>query len=64
MFSSFFVRRPVFAWVIAILIMMAGVLAIRTLPIAQYPDVAPPSIKITATYTGASAHTLANSMLS
>jgi hypothetical protein len=38
----FFVRRPVFAWVIAILIMMAGVLAIRTLPIAQYQDVAPP----------------------
>ena len=62
MFSSFFVRRPVFAWVIAILIMMAGVLAIRTLPIAQYPDVAPPSIKITATYTGASAQTLENSV--
>ncbi len=41
MFSRFFVRRPVFAWVIAILIMLAGVLAIRTLPVAQYPDVAP-----------------------
>jgi multidrug efflux pump subunit AcrB len=40
MFSRFFVRRPVFAWVIAILIMLAGVLAIRTLPVAQYPDVA------------------------
>ncbi len=62
MFSSFFVRRPVFAWVIAILIMMAGVLAIRTLPIAQYPDVAPPSVKISATYTGASAQTLENSV--
>lgn len=45
MFSRFFVRRPVFAWVIAILIMLAGILAIRTLPVAQYPDVAPPTIK-------------------
>ncbi|WP_342322361.1 efflux RND transporter permease subunit [Kosakonia sp. BYX6] len=62
MFSSFFVRRPVFAWVIAILIMMAGILAIRTLPVAQYPDVAPPAVKITATYTGASAQTLENSV--
>ncbi|PDO82842.1 efflux RND transporter permease subunit [Kosakonia sacchari] len=62
MFSSFFVRRPVFAWVIAILIMMAGILAIRTLPVAQYPDVAPPAIKISATYTGASAQTLENSV--
>ncbi|ENE1994051.1 efflux RND transporter permease subunit [Escherichia coli] len=43
MFSRFFVRRPVFAWVIAILIMLAGILAIRTLPVAQYPDVAPPT---------------------
>ncbi|VFT76707.1 RND efflux system, inner membrane transporter CmeB [Klebsiella aerogenes] len=55
MFSRFFVRRPVFAWVIAILIMLAGVLAIRTLPVGQYPDVAPPAVKISATYTGASA---------
>ncbi|HAT1571523.1 TPA: efflux RND transporter permease subunit [Kluyvera cryocrescens] len=62
MFSSFFVRRPVFAWVIAILIMLAGMLAIKTLPVAQYPDVAPPSIKISATYTGASAQTLENSV--
>ena len=62
MFSRFFVRRPVFAWVIAILIMLAGILAIRTLPVAQYPDVAPPSVKISATYTGASAETLENSV--
>lgn len=62
MFSRFFVRRPVFAWVIAILIMTAGILAIRSLPVAQYPDVAPPAIKITATYTGASAQTLENSV--
>lgn len=45
MFSRFFVRRPVFAWVIAILIMLAGALAIRTLPVGQYPDVAPPAVK-------------------
>lgn len=57
MFSRFFVRRPVFARVIAILIMLAGVLAIRTLPVGQYPDVAPPAVKISATYTGASAET-------
>ena len=62
MFSRFFVRRPVFARVIAILIMLAGILAIRTLPVAQYPDVAPPTIKISATYTGASAETLENSV--
>ncbi|HEM7948047.1 efflux RND transporter permease subunit [Citrobacter koseri] len=62
MFSRFFVRRPVFAWVIAILIMLAGILAIKTLPVAQYPDVAPPSVKISATYTGASAETLENSV--
>ncbi|MGX9739050.1 efflux RND transporter permease subunit [Pseudocitrobacter corydidari] len=62
MFARFFVRRPVFAWVISILIMLAGMLAIKTLPVAQYPDVAPPSIKISATYTGASAQTLENSV--
>ncbi|MHB0219693.1 multidrug efflux RND transporter permease subunit EefB, partial [Klebsiella pneumoniae] len=62
MFSRFFVRRPVFAWVIAILIMLAGALAIRTLPVGQYPDVAPPAVKISATYTGASAETLENSV--
>ncbi len=63
MFSRFFVRRPVFAClVIAILIMLAGVLAIRTLPVGQYPDVAPPAVKISATYTGASAETPENSV--
>lgn len=62
MFSRFFVRRPVFARVIAILIMLAGVLAIRTLPVGQYPDVAPPAVKISATYTGASAETTENSV--
>lgn len=62
MFARFFVRRPVFAWVIAIIIMLAGIIAIKTLPVAQYPNVAPPSVQISATYTGASAQTLENSV--
>lgn len=60
--SKFFVYRPVFAWVIAILIMLAGIIGIKTLPISQYPDVAPPSIRISASYTGANAETLENSV--
>ena len=56
--SRFFIDRPVFAWVIAIGIMLAGTLAITTLPVAQYPAIAPPAISITATYPGASAKTL------
>ncbi|VEA73646.1 Probable efflux pump membrane transporter TtgB [Serratia rubidaea] len=58
MFAKFFIRRPVFAWVIAIIIMLCGLMAIRSLPISQYPDVAPPSVAISATYPGASAETL------
>ena len=56
--SRFFIDRPVFAWVIAIVIMLAGALAIATLPVAQYPAIAPPTISITARYPGASAKTL------
>lgn len=56
--AKFFVDRPIFAWVIAILIMMAGLLSLRSLPIAQYPTVAPPTIALSATYPGASAKTL------
>ncbi|MGE9551599.1 efflux RND transporter permease subunit [Erwinia amylovora] len=62
MLAQFFIRRPVFAWVIAIGIMMFGILSITSLPIAQYPDVAPPQISIQATYTGASAETLESSV--
>lgn len=62
MFSRFFIYRPVFAWVIAILIMLLGALAVIRLPVEQYPDVAPPSINISASYTGASAETLENSV--
>jgi len=60
--ARFFIDRPVFAWVIAIVIMIAGALAIRTLPIAQYPSIAPPQIAISATYPGASAKTLEDSV--
>ncbi|WP_395752233.1 efflux RND transporter permease subunit [Prosthecobacter sp.] len=56
--SRFFIDRPVFAWVIAIIIMLAGALSITSLPIAQYPNIAPPTIAIIATYPGASAKTL------
>jgi len=60
--SRFFIERPVFAWVIAIVIMMAGVLSILTLPIAQYPSIAPPAVNVNAFYPGASALTLQNSV--
>lgn len=53
--AAFFIRRPIFAWVIAIMIMMAGLLAIKTLPVAQYPDIASPQISIWGQYPGASA---------
>jgi len=62
MLSSFFLKRPVFAWVIAIILMVAGGLAIYKLPISQYPPIAPPSIAIAATYPGASAETVENSV--
>src|SRR5476649_638045 len=56
--AKFFIDRPIFAWVIAIIIMLAGGLAIMSLPIAQYPTVAPPAIQLTATYPGADAQTV------
>src|SRR5512139_108662 len=62
MLSKFFLDRPVFAWVIAIIIMLVGGLAIYSLPISQYPPIAPPSIYIMATYPGASAITVENSV--
>ncbi|MDQ7786199.1 MAG: efflux RND transporter permease subunit [Thermodesulfovibrionales bacterium] len=62
MLSRFFLDRPVFAWVIAIILMVAGLLAIYNLPISQYPPIAPPSIAITAFYPGASAETVENSV--
>ncbi|MDR2208364.1 MAG: efflux RND transporter permease subunit [Azoarcus sp.] len=60
--ARFFIDRPIFAWVIAILIMMAGVLSINTLPVQQYPDIAPPTVVINATYPGASAKAVEESV--
>jgi len=62
MLSKFFLDRPVFAWVIAIVIMALGVIAIYILPVSQYPQMAPPSIAITASYPGASSETVENSV--
>jgi HAE1 family hydrophobic/amphiphilic exporter-1/multidrug efflux pump len=58
----FFIDRPIFAWVIAILIMGLGALSILTLPVSQYPQIAPPSVSVTATYPGASAETVENTV--
>ena len=56
--TRFFIDRPIFAWVIAIVVMLCGVVAIKTLPIAQYPAIAPPAVAISASYPGASAKTV------
>ncbi|AJC46296.1 efflux RND transporter permease subunit [Xanthomonas sacchari] len=60
--ARFFIDRPIFAWVIAIVITLAGALSILSLPLEQYPNIAPPSINVSATYTGASAETVQNSV--
>ena len=60
--SQFFIERPVFAWVIAIVVMLAGLGSIFTLSVEQYPDIAPPQVNIRATYPGASAEVLENSV--
>ncbi len=62
--SLFFIKRPNFAWVVALFISLAGLLAIPLLPVAQYPSVAPPQITVTATYPGASAQVLVDSVTS
>src|SRR5438045_415491 len=62
--AQFFISRPVFAWVVSILIMVLGSLAITKLPVAQYPNVAPPSISVSANYAGASAETLQETVTS
>src|SRR5690606_25662256 len=60
--ARFFIDRPIFAWVIAIIIMLAGGLAVFTLPISQYPTIAPPTVSISATYPGASAKVVQDSV--
>lgn len=60
--ANFFIERPVFAWVLAIIMMLSGVIAITQLPIAQYPNIAPPAVTISASYPGADAQTVQNSV--
>ncbi|MDO9437151.1 efflux RND transporter permease subunit [Hydrogenophaga sp.] len=60
--AQFFIHRPVFAWVLSIVIMLAGAMSIFTLPLEQYPDIAPPRVSINTIYTGASAETVADSV--
>ncbi|HCL64755.1 MAG TPA: hydrophobe/amphiphile efflux-1 family RND transporter [Rhizobium sp.] len=62
--AKFFIRRPIFAWVIAIVIMLGGAMAIFTLSISQYPEIAPTTVRISATYNGASAETVEKSVTS
>ena len=59
---QFFIDRPIFAWVIALIIMLMGILSITRLPISRYPNIAPPSVSITASYPGASAKTVEDSV--
>ncbi|RZT36260.1 efflux RND transporter permease subunit [Cupriavidus agavae] len=61
--SNFFIERPIFAWVIALVIMLAGVLSIRSLPVTQYPAIAPPTIAISVNYPGASAQTVQDTVV-
>lgn len=62
MFSQFFIKRPIFATVIAILMVIAGALCVFTLPIAQYPDITPPTVSVSASYPGANAKTVAQAV--
>src|SRR5215207_8578589 len=62
--AKFFIDRPIFAWVIALFVIVVGAVSITKLPISQYPPVAPPSVVLTATYPGASAKTLEESVIS
>jgi multidrug efflux pump len=62
MLSRFFIDRPIFAWVIAFIIMLIGIVSITRLPIARYPNIAPPAVSITASYPGASAQTVEDSV--
>ena len=62
MFSKFFIDRPIFATVLAVLMVLAGILTVKTLPIAQYPDITPPTVMVSASYPGANAATVARTV--
>src|SRR4051812_10460716 len=61
-FARFFIDRPVFAWVISIVIVIAGLVSAVTLPVAQYPEITPPTVSVTATYPGADARVVAETV--
>ena len=60
MFSRFFIRRPIFAMVLAVIMILAGLLTVKTLPVAQFPDITPPTVNVSASYPGANAETVAS----
>src|SRR5712672_1032108 len=62
MFSSFFINRPIFASVLSIVIVLGGSIALFTLPVAQYPDIAPPTVEVSASYPGANAQVVADTV--
>ena len=62
MFSKFFINRPIFAIVLAVFMILAGLLTVKTLPVAQYPDITPPTVMVSATYPGADASTVASTV--
>ena len=62
MFSEFFIKRPIFATVISLIIVLAGLVSIKVLPVEQYPNIVPPEIQISATYPGATAEVLADTV--
>ena len=62
MFSKFFIERPIFATVLALLIVVAGLVTLNMLPVAQYPDITPPTVQVNAVYPGANAETVAQTV--
>src|SRR3954468_18566583 len=62
MLARFFIDRPIFAWVISIVIVIAGVVSAFTLPIAQYPEITPPTVQVSCTYPGANAQVVADTV--
>ena len=64
MLSRFFINRPIFATVVSIIIVIAGLVTLQALPIAQYPDISPPTVQVTTAYPGANAQVLADTVAS
>src|ERR1043165_3610414 len=60
--AKFFIDRPIFAWVVSIVILLMGIVAVNTLPVAQYPDITPPTVQVTCSYPGANAKVVSDSV--